>query len=712
MTSKMRKSIGLLCATALTLGATLAPAEMASAATVSAKQSEIVINGSVLSRPSAFIVHNTTYMPLTAVMQLMAKLQLHNHWNGVSRVWDVTDPQYSANTSTLRLPTVGHLTITVNHNPVVDNVIRLVRKDPRTGQFTTYVPIYYVMQLLKRLSIQNQWNGAAWTVQAGSTTTTASTDTGSVVGTTTGTSSASTSSQTSSSGGNGASSSSGTSSQGSGTSATTPVTTGTAVSVGATATVQGSGSASAAVLPIGTLPSSGLPTLEGQAVPTVTLQNQATSDAVYWQRASEAFFISAQDTSPTASASTQNTRIVSAKPGQMLYLFAYDNSHNITPLQTIWHVNSPDALITTDTVDEWSGGPNNKQQTLAYFTPTKPGIYTIQAQTGDLYSVPIVITVGLSSLQSQPFSLPTQYTGIMPLPTDLSSVAAQSDGAVTYLPYSAQGDWIPVAGTVSGSFANKVKAVTVVLNGATPAQEWDYRLPVDSSGHFGALVESPFTGNVSVSLMKNYLTLMTQSSTNFSYPIDYQVTVSGQTPSAQLQALLPSSAMDYNMSPQFTTVADTLLENSTSLEGAIAAINNYVAGDISYNNAELAPNAQYIFTDALTTWNEQLGVCENMAQLGAALLRSVGIPTQTVGGYANSAWTKPDFKDTNANDAHEWLNVWNGTKWQPFDPTWTAIEDASGLGYGITSEFSTDTTSLAATHAQVADQIATSMSKR
>lgn len=636
-------------------------------------------------------------MPLASVMQLAAKLQIQNHWDGIRRVWNVTDPGFKTSGATFPNPAPDHMAITVNQKPVFSNLPRLVRKAPGTDVWTTYVPIYFVMRLFDQLAIVNHWNGTVWSIQGASAQ--RSTATGTQQGQ--GQSAAATGQSHTSTGATGT-----TTTSGSGTG----VTVGTGTTTGSSASVQTSLGATGASTPvIGSLPASGLPLLEGQAVPTVPLQNQATSDAAYWARASESFFISAQNTSPASTSGNSDTHFVEAQPGQMLYLFAYDNSRNITADQTTWHVNSPDALITTDTVDEWSGGVNNEQQTLAYFTPTKPGIYTIQAENDGQYSVPIVITVGLSNLSEQPFSLPAAYTGIAPLPSNLTAVSPQTSGDVTYLPYAAQGNWIPVSGTVTGSFANKVHAITVVLNGATNAQEWDYRLPVDSSGHFAAMVESPFTGNISVSLVKNYLTLMTNASTNFSYPIDYQVTATGQVPSAQLQALLPSSAMDYNISPQFSQLADTLLENSTSLETAIAAINNYVAGDISYNNVELAPNAQYIFTDALTTWNEQSGVCENMAQLAAALLRSVGIPTQTVGGYANPSWTTPNYKDQSADDAHEWLNVWNGAKWQLFDPTWTAIEDASGIGYGITSEFSTNTSSLLATHAPVSDQIATSM---
>ncbi|MCY0901389.1 MAG: hypothetical protein OWU32_04295, partial [Firmicutes bacterium] len=99
---------------------------------------------------------------------------------------------------------------------------------------------------------------------------------------------------------------------------------------------------------IGPIGQDGLPQLEGQTVPTLPLQNQATNDSAYWARASESFFVSAQTTNPSSS-SGANPAFVEASPGQQLYLFAYDNARSITSGQTTWTVNSPDATITTDT---------------------------------------------------------------------------------------------------------------------------------------------------------------------------------------------------------------------------------------------------------------------------------------------------------------------------------------------------------------------------
>lgn len=617
-----------LVAAALTACACLLPISTAAAGTFPTYMKQITLSGTTFSKPYGFAYRGTTYLPIWYVMQLANALHIQNKWNGQTRIWNFTDTAYQGAVQSPRTLAANAMAIFVGGQPVFQNLPRIVSQDPRTGYLTTYMPVYFIMQLFTHLGFANTWNGTQWNVQ------------------------------------------------------TPPPLAGT--------------------------PTTGLPTLEGQTIPSEPLQNQAVSDVAYWQRASSSFFVSAQNTMPDATGNS-DTSFVTTKPGQMLYLFAYDNNRSISATQTTWHVNSEAVVISNDMADSWTGGAKGYTQTLAYFTATKPGVYTVQAEANGRYSVPLVITVGLPNLKYQPFALPSADTGILPIPSALPATTAQSSGQVTFTPYPAQGNWIPVVGSVRSKTQGSVKAISVIFNGQSVNQEWDYRIPVDSSGHFAALLESPFTGDVSVSILKNYLTLMTQNSTNFSYTVDYHVQVNGSTPTATLQALLPSSAMDYNISPQFTQIADTLLENSPSLDTAIAAINNYAATAITYNNAELAPNATYVFQDALTTWKTQLGVCENIAQLSASLLRSVGIPTQTIGGYGNSTWVTPNYHDTNAEDAHEWLKIWDGTTWQLYDPTWIALEDKAGLGYGITSEFATATTSFLATHAQVNDQVATTM---
>ena len=45
---------------------------------------------------------------------------------------------------------------------IIRNVNGFYAKDPQTGVETTYMPIWYVMQVLKTLDITSSWNGTTW----------------------------------------------------------------------------------------------------------------------------------------------------------------------------------------------------------------------------------------------------------------------------------------------------------------------------------------------------------------------------------------------------------------------------------------------------------------------------------------------------------------------------------------------------------------------
>nr|WP_272879864.1 transglutaminase-like domain-containing protein [Sulfoacidibacillus ferrooxidans] len=165
--------------------------------------------------------------------------------------------------------------------------------------------------------------------------------------------------------------------------------------------------------------------------------------------------------------------------------------------------------------------------------------------------------------------------------------------------------------------------------------------------------------------------------------------------------------MDDNVNPPYQTIADALIENSPTLNTGIEAISNYVSDLVVYDFNELNAN-QYVWQDAGTTFTNQSGVCENYAQLTASMLRLVGIPAQTIGGYGDATWTTPNYSDTNPQDAHEWVEAWNGSEWVMLDPTWA--DGNQSVNNLLTNQYFTNTVSFSETHAAQADQIGTDFS--
>ncbi len=440
--------------------------------------------------------------------------------------------------------------------------------------------------------------------------------------------------------------------------------------------------------------------IDSQYVPQMTFQNQATNDSAMWQRASHSLYVTAQTFNP--SSSSNGTSLLTVKPGQPLYLFAYRDTANVSYKMTTWQVNSPDATLTKGT-NGWVYGKYNTAE--ATFVATKPGIYTVQANDGTAYSVPMVIFVGLSQLVSVPSYVSSTWSGVAPFSlSTMNTPQVVSHGGVTYTPFPAIAGWIPVQGTTS----TKLTSISVVLQpSSSSSKSWDYRIPV-VDGHFSADLRSPFTGKVVVNLWPNYLKEMTRVTDKnlSSYPMPlsyYNVTVNTEAPDVLQTSLLASSQGDFNMSPQFVQVGETLLENSPSIQTAIAAVNNYVTESLIYNQQEATVNAKgqspyYLYEDNLASWKSGTGICEDYATLAGSILQSIGIPVTSLGGFANSGWTKPPKKDPNASaDAHAWLEAYTGSSWMVVDPTWN--NEAQGtVNSMITNEFMTATDSLLATH--------------
>jgi transglutaminase-like putative cysteine protease len=72
-------------------------------------------------------------------------------------------------------------------------------------------------------------------------------------------------------------------------------------------------------------------------------------------------------------------------------------------------------------------------------------------------------------------------------------------------------------------------------------------------------------------------------------------------------------------------------------------------------------------TSAQDAWQLRKGVCQDIAQLTAGLLRAVGIPARYVSGYLYPR-SDAEVGDTVAGQSHAWVEWFTGD-WEAFDPT-------------------------------------------
>jgi protocatechuate 3,4-dioxygenase beta subunit len=102
---------------------------------------------------------NTTFIPVYYVMQLLKSMGLTSSWDGHN--WHITTN--ASVTSKAVSSEHGAMGLYLN-GTLVANVHGAEAVDPNSHKHTTYMPIWYVMQLLNQANIHSAWNGTTWTL--------------------------------------------------------------------------------------------------------------------------------------------------------------------------------------------------------------------------------------------------------------------------------------------------------------------------------------------------------------------------------------------------------------------------------------------------------------------------------------------------------------------------------------------------------------------
>jgi len=122
--------------------------------------------------------------------------------------------------------------------------------------------------------------------------------------------------------------------------------------------------------------------------------------------------------------------------------------------------------------------------------------------------------------------------------------------------------------------------------------------------------------------------------------------------------LEPTKNIQSNRS-EIISVANAIKTSNDAIT-EIVEITNWVHQNVTYDTAY-----SDVVEDSVTVLSTRRGVCDEFANLTAALLRARGIPTRYVSGYANS---------TLSWDAHAWLEAYvPGYDWIPVDPTYGEV---------------------------------------
>jgi transglutaminase-like putative cysteine protease len=148
---------------------------------------------------------------------------------------------------------------------------------------------------------------------------------------------------------------------------------------------------------------------------------------------------------------------------------------------------------------------------------------------------------------------------------------------------------------------------------------------------------------------------------NIEFPADYVPTDNNKSSS-----YLGASAGIESDNAEIINLSHQITSNITSDWDKAKAITRWVASNISYDASATNRNS-----GALLALQTRKGVCEDYAQLAAALARAANIPARIVYGYTDSGNTWPTSNDFALRGyRHAWVEFsLEGRGWVPADPT-------------------------------------------
>ncbi|WP_369234405.1 transglutaminase domain-containing protein [Streptomyces sp. R21] len=142
-----------------------------------------------------------------------------------------------------------------------------------------------------------------------------------------------------------------------------------------------------------------------------------------------------------------------------------------------------------------------------------------------------------------------------------------------------------------------------------------------------------------------------------------------------------SRLLEYAAPTARTTVPEELLERARAVargldpHEAAVAVSHMVADQVSY-----IPGATSVNTSPAEAWEQGAGVCQDIAQLTAGLLRGLGLPTRYVSGYLHPE-RDAELHRPVAGQSHAWVEYWAGD-WTGYDPTNRTRADESHVVVG------------------------------
>ena len=267
------------------------------------------------------------------------------------------------------------------------------------------------------------------------------------------------------------------------------------------------------------------------------------------------------------------------------------------------------------------------------------------------------------SLQMVPLAeLPAMFSNMTPTAPGTSTKA----NSKAIIDYSNSAD-----GYVMIKYVNKTdKGLKVLITGPSGVQ-YQYNLRKDAQYEVYPLSDG--NGKYTIGVYENV------SGNRYASAVSGQIQVKLSDQFAPF--LRPNQFVNFNSDSKVVAKAAELVKNAADFKAKVKAIYDFVITNIKYDK-ELADSVQAGYVPNVDAVMEKgKGICFDYAAVMAAMLRSQGIPTKLVIGYAGSAY-------------HAWIDVYSeeegwldsyiffdGQTWKLMDPTFVSTGGAAGAKY-------------------------------
>jgi len=143
--------------------------------------------------------------------------------------------------------------------------------------------------------------------------------------------------------------------------------------------------------------------------------------------------------------------------------------------------------------------------------------------------------------------------------------------------------------------------------------------------------------------------------------------------------------IDYPMTPEVAALAERVAGRQSNPIGKAAAIEQYLLRNYRYLLHPEEIGHVMSVDDFLL--REKRGHCEYFAAGMVTLMTAEGVPARIVGGYYGGRFNPlTGYFLIRREDAHAWVEVWDGSKWMTYDPTPASMRPGNTQG-GLLSTY-------------------------